>query len=75
MITIACPECGEEMKIFLMESAYEGPLRCAKCRGLFWVVIRGEKLESWKPLTEEELKAAQEAEALKAKFKRGSGGD
>jgi uncharacterized Zn finger protein (UPF0148 family) len=73
MATIACPQCGQEIKIFLVESAYEGPLKCANCKGLFKVRIEGEKLKTWQPMTEEELKASQEIEALKAKFRRTKG--
>jgi hypothetical protein len=71
MDTIACPQCGQEIKIFFIESVYQGPLKCANCKGLFQVRIEGGKLKSWKPMTEEELKAAQEIEKLKAKFRRG----
>ncbi len=70
MPTIACPQCGQEVRVFLIESRYEGPLRCAQCKGLFRVTIEGSKLKEWQPMTEEELKAAQEVEALKAKFRR-----
>ena len=73
MATIWCPQCGEEIKIFLIESAYEGPLKCANCKGLFKVSIEGEELKTWQPMTEEELKASQEIEALKAKFRRTKG--
>ena len=41
MATIACPQCGQEMKVFLVESAYEGPLKCANSNGLFKVGIEG----------------------------------
>jgi len=58
-----------------MESAYQGPLKCAKCKGLFKISIEGEKIKSWEPMSEEELKAAQEMEALKAKFRRSPTGD
>ena len=75
MAFIACPGCGEEIKVFLIESRYEGPLKCASCKGLFRVRIEGEHLEAWEAMTEEELRAAQEIEALKAKFRRGRSGD
>ena len=71
METIACPQCREEIKVFLIESGYQGPLKCANCKGLFKVTIEGQQLKSWEPMTEEELKAAQEIEKLKAKFRRG----
>ncbi len=75
METIACPQCREEIQVFLIESAYQGPLKCAKCKGLFKVGIESGNLKSWEPMTEEELKAAQEIEALKAKFKRSPSDD
>ena len=70
MPTIACPRCGEEVRVFLIESRYQGPLKCAQCKGLFRVTIEDGKLKHWEPMSEEELKAAQEIEALKAKFRR-----
>jgi len=75
MAFIACPGCGEEIKVFLIESKYEGPLKCANCKGLFRVRIEGEQLKAWESMTEEELRAAQEMEELRAKFRRGGGGD
>jgi len=68
--TIACPQCSQEIRVFLIESTYQGPLKCANCKGLFKVSIEGGELKEWLPMTEEELKAAQEIEALKAKFRR-----
>jgi len=73
MATIACPKCSQEIKVFLIESSYEGPLKCANCKGLFKVSIEAEELKAWQPMTEEELKAAQEIAALKAKFRRSRG--
>jgi len=73
MATIACPQCSQEMKIFLIESSYQGPLKCANCKGLFKVSIEDGELKAWQPMTEEELRAAQEIEALKAKFRRTKG--
>ena len=72
MAEIACPQCKQKMKVFLIESQYQGPLRCSWCRRLFMVTIREGKLESSRLITEEELKAAQEIEALKAKFRKDS---
>ncbi len=73
MATIACPQCRQEIKIFLIESTYQGPLKCASCKGLFKVIVEGGELKTWQPMTEEELRAAQEIEALKAKFRRTKG--
>ena len=70
METIACPKCGQEIQVFLIESAYQGPLKCANCKGLFKVSIESGKLKESEPMTEEELKADQEIQKLKAKFRR-----
>ena len=72
MITIKCPKCGTEGSQSLVEPDYEGPYRCWKCRELFIIKIEGNEVKSWKPLTEEEFQRIQEAEALKAKFKKKS---
>lgn len=73
MIEIECPDCESIGKMSLAQTLYEGPYRCWKCRELFVITIEGNKVKSWKPLTEEEFQKMQEAEALKAKFKKGQG--
>jgi len=73
MITIECPKCNTKGSQSLLEPDYEGPFRCWKCRELFVITIEGNQVKSWKPLTEEEFQKIQEAEALKAKFKKGQG--
>jgi len=72
MITIKCPKCGTEGSQSLLKPDYEGPYRCWKCRELFVITIKGNEVKGWKPLTEEEFQRMQEAEALKAKFKKQS---
>jgi len=70
MITIECPKCGTAGSQSLLKPDYEGPSRCWKCRGLFVITIESNKVKAWKPLSEEEFQKMQEAEALRAKFKK-----
>jgi hypothetical protein len=72
MITIKCPKCGIEGSQSLVDPDYEGPYRCWKCRELFTIKIVNNEVKSCEPLTEEELKRIQEAEELKAKFRKKS---
>jgi len=72
MITIKCPKCGTDGSQSLIEPNYEGPYRCWKCRELFNIKIENNKVVSCESLTEEELKKIQEAEELKAKFRKKS---
>jgi uncharacterized Zn finger protein len=72
MITIKCPKCGTDGSQSLIEPNYQGPYRCWKCRELFTMKIENNKVVSCEPLTEEELKRIQEAEELKAKFRKKS---
>ncbi len=72
MITIKCPKCGTDGSQSLIEPNYQGPYRCWKCRELFTMKIENNKVVSCEPLTEEELKKIQEAEELKAKFRKQS---
>jgi len=67
---IVCPQCEKEGTMSLVESTYEGPYRCWKCRALFTIVLEGGKLKSCEPLSEEDLQKQQEAKALRDKFKR-----
>lgn len=78
MADIACPQCHEKMKVFLIDSRYQGPLKCPYCKGLFMVTIVDGELKSAKPMTEaglkkrhEEEERAREIEALRAKFRKG----
>ena len=85
MFKIKCPECNTEGNFSLADSSYEGPYKCWKCKALFTIEINNNKLQSLKPLSQEELDRQQkeldgqqedsdqqrEIEALKAKFRRG----
>ena len=59
MIEIQCPECESIGKMSLAQTLYEGPYRCWKCRSTFLIVLANDKLQSIKPLSEEELEAWQ----------------
>ena len=67
---IQCPECGTEGSFSVVESSYQGPYRCWKCRALFTIRLENKELKSCEPLSQEEFDKQQELEALKAKFKR-----
>lgn len=56
VVLIRCPECNAETRLSLIESKYEGPFRCWKCKTAFFVVAENEDLKSWSPISEEELK-------------------
>jgi len=72
MITkIKCPECDTEGSLSLVESNYEGPYRCWKCKGLFTITIENNELTSCEPLSQEEFDRQQAAKELRDKFKRG----
>ncbi len=70
MFKIKCPQCGTDGSISLVESSYQGPYRCWKCRTLFTIKLENNELKSYEPLSEEELEKQQEIEAVKAKLKR-----
>ena len=70
IIKIKCPKCTTEGSLSLVESSYQGPYRCWKCRELFNIRQENNELKSCEPLSQEEFEKQQEIEALKAKFKR-----
>ena len=70
MIKIKCPECGTEGSLSLLESSYEGPYKCWKCRALFTIRLENNELQACEPLSQEEFEKQQEIEALKARLKR-----
>jgi len=72
LIEIECPDCESIGKMSLAQTLYEGPYRCWKCRSLFQIVLANDKLQSIKPITEEELEAWQELQKL---TRRDSGDD
>ncbi len=69
-VKIICPKCNTEGSLSLVESSYEGPYKCWKCRELFTIRMENNELKSCEPLSQEELDQQKEIEALKAKFKK-----
>jgi hypothetical protein len=54
----------------LVESSYEGPYRCWKCRALFTICLKNNDLTFCEPLSEEELRKQQEMKAIQDKINR-----
>jgi len=70
IVKIKCPKCETEGSLSLVESNYQGPYRCWKCRELFTIRLENNKLKSCEPLSQEEFEKQQEIEALKKKMRR-----
>ena len=70
LIKIKCPKCETEGSLSLVESSYQGPYKCWKCRAPLRITIENNELKSCEPLSQEEFERLQEIEALKAKFKQ-----
>ena len=70
MIKIKCPECGIEGSMSLLESSYEGPYKCWKCRALFTIRLKNNELESCEPLSQEDFEKQQEIAAMKNRLKQ-----
>jgi DNA-directed RNA polymerase subunit RPC12/RpoP len=70
MMKIKCPECGIEGSMSLLESSYEGPYKCWKCRALFTIRLKNNELESCEPLSQEDFEKQQEIAAMKNRLKR-----
>ena len=70
LVKIKCSECNTEGTISLVDTSYEGPYKCWKCRQLFAIKLNNNALQSCEPLSQEEFDKLQEIEALKKKFKR-----
>jgi hypothetical protein len=69
-IKIECPSCQSESSMSLIKSSYKGPFRCWKCRGLFTIEIKDNKLTSYEALSEEMLKKQQDKKNNKQKRKK-----
>jgi len=70
LVKIKCPKCATEGTISLVESIYQGPYRCWKCRQLFAIKLEDNKLQSCEPMSQEDFDKLQEIEALKKKFQK-----
>jgi hypothetical protein len=70
IMKIKCPQCETEGSLSLVESSYEGPYRCWKCRALFTITLENNQMTSCEPLSEEEFQKQQEIKAVQDKLKR-----
>jgi len=70
IVKIKCPKCETEGSLSLVESDYQGPYRCWKCRELFTIRLENNKLKSCEPLSQEEFEKQQEIEAMRKKMRR-----
>ena len=70
MVKIKCPKCETEGSLSLVEADYQGPYRCWKCRELFTLTLKNNKLKSCEPLSEEEFEKLQQIEAMRKKMGR-----
>ena len=70
IVKIVCPKCNTEGSFSLVESIYQGPYRCWKCRELFNIKMENNELKSCEPRSQEEFEKQEEVEALKARFKQ-----
>lgn len=69
MLNIKCPKCEAESGFSIVDSRYEGPYKCWKCREVYKILVVNDELKSCELMSQEELEQQQEIEALKAKFK------
>ena len=70
LVKIKCPECETDGSFSLADPVYEGPYRCWKCRALFSIKMKNNKLESMVSITEEEFNRQMEIQALRAKYRK-----
>ena len=70
LIKIKCPQCGTDGSFSLADPVYEGPYRCWKCRALFSIKMKNNKLESIESISEEEFNRQMEIQALRARFRK-----
>ena len=70
LVKLECPGCQAETTMSLVEPLYTGPFRCWKCRTLFTIELKDNKLTSWESLSEEEFQKQQEMKAIQDKLKR-----
>lgn len=70
LVKIKCPACQTEGTLSLIESSYDGPYRCWRCRALFTIELKNNEPISCEPLSEEDLQKQQEEKAIQDKLKR-----
>jgi hypothetical protein len=62
MISLKCPKCSAEAKLYLSDTSYSGPRRCWKCHENFWIEIYNNQVTSCDPLSQEDFEAQMEAQ-------------
>jgi len=67
---IKYPTCQTEGIMSFLESSYDGPYRCWKCRALFDIEMKNNQLKSYEPLSEDELEKLKKIKAVQDKLKR-----
>jgi C4-type Zn-finger protein len=70
MVKIKCPSCGTDGYMSLLQSSYEMPYRCWKCKDFFTLKVEDNEVESLVKLSAEEYQKIKEVEDLRSKFKR-----
>jgi hypothetical protein len=70
MVKIQCTGCGTDSFMALLNSSYEMPFRCWKCKEFFNLKVEDNEVKSLVKLTPEEYQKMKEVEDLRAKFKR-----
>ena len=65
MVDIKCPNCNEISKMFLLDSKYNDPFRCWKCKTAFMVEIEGNEVKSAVPMSQQDFDKWQEIQRLK----------
>ncbi len=70
LVKIKCPKCETDGSFSLADLVYEGPYRCWKCRELFIIKMKNNKLLSIEAITQEEFDRQMEIQALKARYRK-----
>ncbi len=70
LVKIKCPKCETDGSFSLADPVYEGPYRCWKCRELFIIKMKNNKLLSIEAITQEEFDRQMEIQALKARYRK-----
>ena len=69
LVKITCPECNVIGNITLVDTSYEGPYKCWKCRQLFAVKLKNGAVLSCEALSQEDFEKLQDIESLKNKYR------
>lgn len=70
MVKITCTSCGTDGYMSLIDSDYEMPYRCWKCKEFFNLTVEDNQVRSLVKLNAEEYQKLKEMEDIRSKFKR-----